>query len=78
MRKIKTKIKIGSWITTFNPSAAQLMSSLGFNRFIEHRYKIKMVRTNLNTVNVDNYKDFQRAKKALKRGRYLKLYNNKV
>ena len=30
MRKIKTKIKIGSWITTFNPAAAQLMSSLGF------------------------------------------------
>ena len=24
------KIKIGSWITTFNPAAAQLMSSLGF------------------------------------------------
>ena len=48
------------------------------NRLIEHRYKIKMVRTNLNTVNVDNYKDFQRAKKALKRDRYLKLYNNKV
>jgi len=30
MKKIKTKIKIGSWITTFNPSAAHLMSSLGF------------------------------------------------
>ena len=25
------KIKIGSWITTYNPSAAGLMSSMGFD-----------------------------------------------
>ena len=30
MKKINKKIKIGSWITTFNPSAVHLMSSLGF------------------------------------------------
>ena len=30
MKKLNKKIKIGSWITTFNPSAAHLMSSLGF------------------------------------------------
>ena len=30
MKKSNKKIKIGSWITTFNPSAANLMSSLGF------------------------------------------------
>ena len=28
---IKTNKNIGSWITTFNPSAAHLMSTLGFN-----------------------------------------------
>ena len=30
MTKINKKIKIGSWITSFNPSAVHLMSSLGF------------------------------------------------
>ena len=30
MKKLNKKIKIGSWITTFNPSATDLMSSLGF------------------------------------------------
>jgi len=30
MKTKQNKIKLGSWITTFNPSAAQLMSSLGF------------------------------------------------
>ena len=30
MKKINKKINIGSWITTFNPSATHLMSSLGF------------------------------------------------
>tara|TARA_Y100000590_G_C15539242_1_gene946267 strand:- start:178 stop:921 length:744 start_codon:yes stop_codon:yes gene_type:complete len=30
MKKIGKKVKIGSWITTFNPSAVHLMSSLGF------------------------------------------------
>jgi len=30
MKKLNKKIKIGSWITTFNPSAAHLMSTMGF------------------------------------------------
>ena len=30
MKKINKKINIGCWITTFNPSATHLMSSLGF------------------------------------------------
>ena len=30
MKKLRKKIKIGSWITTYNPSAVHLMSLLGF------------------------------------------------
>ena len=45
------------------------------NRFIERRHKIKMVKTNLHTINVDNFNDLQKAKKAMKKDRYFKLYN---
>ena len=31
MKKNKNKIKIGSWIMSYNPAAAKLMSSLGFD-----------------------------------------------
>ena len=45
------------------------------NRLIENRYKIKMVKTNFNTINVDNYDDLKKAKKAMKNDKYFKLYN---
>ena len=49
--------------------------SVDMNRFIERRHKIKMVKTNLHTINVDNFNDLQKAKKAMKKDRYFKLYN---
>jgi 3-deoxy-manno-octulosonate cytidylyltransferase (CMP-KDO synthetase) len=66
------------YFINLKPSNLEKVESVDMNRLIENRYKVKMVRTNLNTVNVDNYKDLQRAKKAMKKDRYLKLYNNKV
>ena len=45
------------------------------NRFIEHGYKIKMVKTNLHTTNVDNFNDLQKVRKIMKKDRYSKLYN---
>ena len=46
------------------------------NRLIANRHKIKMVKTNLHTINVDNYNDLQRARKAMKKDRCFKLYHN--
>ena len=45
------------------------------NRLIEHRYKIKMIKTNFRTINVDNYHDLEKARKVMKNDKYYKLYN---
>ena len=44
------------------------------NRLIEHRYKIKMVKTNFRTINVDNYHDLKKVRKIMKNDKYYKLY----
>ena len=59
-------------------SNLEKVESVDMNRLIERRYKIKMVRTNFHTINVDNPNDLQRAKKAMKKDKYFKLYNNKI
>ena len=59
-------------------SNLEKVESVDMNRLIERRYKIKMVRTNLHTINVDNHNDLQRAKNAMKKDKYFKLYNNKI
>ena len=51
--------------------------SVDMNRFIERRHKIKMVKTNSHTINVDNFNDLQKAKKAMKKDRYFELYNKR-
>ena len=48
------------------------------NRLIENRYKIKMVKTDFNTINVDNYEDFKKAKIAMKNDKFFKLYHKRV
>ena len=63
------------YFVNLKPSQLEILESIDMNRLIENRYKVKMVKTNFHTVNVDNYKDFLMAKKALKKDKYLKLYN---
>jgi hypothetical protein len=48
------------------------------NRLIENRYKIKMVKTQFNTINVDNFADFKKAKRAMNKDKYFNLYNNNI
>ena len=48
------------------------------NRLIEDRYKIKMVKTNFNTINVDNTIDYKKALMAMRKDKYFKLYFNKA
>ena len=60
------------------PSNLEIVESVDMNRLIENRYKIKMVKTKFNTVNVDNYEDFKKAKKIMKNDNNFKLYFNKI
>ena len=53
------------------------VESVDMNRLIEHRYKIRMVKTNFNTINVDNHNDLKKAKKAMNRDKYFKIYRKK-
>ena len=57
-------------------SNLEIVESIDMNRLIANRHKIKMVKTNLHTISVDNYNDLQRARKAMKRDRCFKLYHN--
>ena len=59
-------------------SNLEKVESVDMNRLIENRYKIKMVKTNFYTINVDNYKDFKNAQKKMKNDKYIKLYNKNI
>ena len=59
-------------------SNLEMVESVDMNRLIENRYKIKMVKTDFNTINVDNYKDFKKAKIAMKNDKFFKLYRERV
>ena len=59
-------------------SNLEKVESIDMNRLIENRYKIKMVKTQFNTINVDNFADFKKAKRAMSKDKYLNLYNNNI
>ena len=59
-------------------SNLEKVESVDMNRLIENRYKIKMVKSNFHTINVDDYKDLINAKKKMKNDKYLKSYNKNI
>lgn len=56
-------------------SNLERVESVDLNRLIECRYKIRMVKTNSQTINVDNYFDLKQAQKAIKKDKYINTYN---
>ena len=56
------------------PSNLEIVESVDMNRFIEKRIKIKMVKSNFYTVNVDTIKDLNLVRKKIKNDKFLKLY----
>ena len=71
------KKKALSYFVSLRSSNLEKVESVDMNRLIENRYKIRMVKTNFNTINVDNYDDLKKVKKAMKNDKYFKLYNQK-
>tara|TARA_Y100000590_G_scaffold432312_1_gene548195 strand:- start:1760 stop:2536 length:777 start_codon:yes stop_codon:yes gene_type:complete len=67
-----------NYFVSLKPSNLEVTESVDMNRLIEDRFRIKMVKTNFHTINVDNYKDFLAAKRVIKKDKYLKLYQNKI
>ena len=60
------------------PSNSEIAESVDMNRLIESRYKIRMVKTKIHTINVDNQSDFDKAKIRMKKNKHFKLYYNKI
>ena len=60
------------------PSNSEIAESVDMNRLIESRYKIRMVKTKIHTINVDNQSDFDKAKIKMKNNKHFKLYYNKI
>ena len=60
------------------PSNLEITESIDMNRLIENRKKIKMVKTNFNTTNVDNLKDFKKVVKIMKKDKKFKVYSKKA
>ena len=60
--------------TKIKPSNLEIAESVDMNRFIEKRIKIKMVKSNFYTVNVDTIKDLNLVRKKIKKDKFLKLY----
>ena len=69
------KKKALGYFVNLGSSNLEKAESVDMNRLIEHRYKIKMVKTNFRTINVDNYHDLKKARKIMKNDKYYKLYN---
>ena len=72
-----TKKALKNFVKT-KPSNLELVESVDMNRLIENRYKIKMIKTKFNTVNVDNQKDLIKAKKIMNNDKKFNLYSNKA
>ena len=66
-----------NYFVSLKSSNLEKVESVDMNRLIENRYKVKMVKTNFNTINVDNYSDLKKAIKSMKTDRYFKIYKNK-
>ena len=64
---LKHFVKLGS-------SNLEKVESVDMNRLIENRYKIKMIKTNYKTINVDNYNDLKKSIKAIKKDKFTKIY----
>ena len=67
-----------SFFVKLKSSNLEKVESVDMNRLIENRYKIKMVKTQFNTINVDNFADFKKAKRAMNKDKYFNLYNNNI
>ena len=63
-----------NYFVNLKPSNLEKIESVDMNRLVENRYKVRMIKTNFNTINVDNYNDLKRAIKSMKTDRYFKLY----
>ena len=59
-------------------SNLEVVESVDMNRLIDNHYKIKMIKTTFNTINVDNFTDFKKAKKKLEKDKYLNLYSKNI
>tara|TARA_B110000438_G_C15734268_1_gene615605 strand:- start:90 stop:863 length:774 start_codon:yes stop_codon:yes gene_type:complete len=59
-------------------SNLEIAESVDMNRLIENREKIKMIKTNFNTTNVDNIKDFKKAVKIMNKDKKFKAYSKKA
>ena len=67
-----------NYFINLKPSNLEITESVDMNRLIENRFKIKMVKTNFHTINVDNYRDYLAAKKAMRKDKYFKIYHKKI
>ncbi len=72
------KKKALSYFVKLKPTSLEEIESVDMNRLIEDRYKIKMIKTNFNTINVDNTSDYKKAITAMRKDKYFKLYFNKA
>ena len=59
-------------------SDLEITESVDMNRLIENRKKIKMIKTNFDTTNVDNIKDFKKAVKIMNKDKKFKAYSKKA
>ena len=66
------------YFVSLKSSNLEKVESVDMNRLIENRYKIKMVKSNFHTINVDNYSDFKRAREKMSNDQYFKLYSKNI
>lgn len=60
------------------PTPLEIAESVDMNRIIEHGYKVKMVRSDHNTLAVDTEKDLEEVSKLFEKDSFIKLYSNRV
>ena len=63
--------------TRLEPTPLEIIESVDMNRLIESRYKIRMVKTKIHTINVDNQSDFDKAKIPLMTSLIKSITDNK-
>jgi len=52
--------------TTLEPTSLEIIESIDMNRFLEHGFKVKIVRTNYETFSVDTKKDLEKVQQLMK------------
>ena len=62
------------YFVSLKPTNLEQVESVDMNRLIESRYKVRMIKTKFNTINVDNQSDLKKAKIAMKNDKYFKSY----